>query len=418
METLKQLQANSQQNLHFHNSLQQWKSPLRQPRLVSLPLCLHALRWRLPLRHPRLVSLPLRLCALQWILLLRQPRPVSLPLRLRALQWILPLRQPQASFIPVESPQTAQVSLTPLASMRTRMEIAPQTAQARFTPLESPQTAQVSLTPLASMRTRMEIATQTAQASFTPLESPQTAQVSLTPLASMRTRMEITPQTAQASLTPLASRMEITPQTAQASLTPLASRMEITPQTAQASLTPLASLRTRMEIAPKLAKASPFIPSHNNVLLPANLFQSIQCSEGTSDTLDIQCSIDEISHEQIDDDDEVLLTKAAKLLYKIIGKHSELTRFDYLRSKFRKLQCKKQRPTTTERNEYETLTAKLQICILSCKYTTKDAIKAMEKDYIGRKGLQLDILDQDYNKLLKKLSLVKKILSIWSQFKL
>ena len=157
----------------------------------------------------------------------------------------------------------------------------------------------------------------------------------------MRTRMEIAPQTAQASFTPLAFTC---------------TRMEITPQTAEASLTPLASKRTRMEIAPKISQASPFIPSHNNVLLPANLFESIHSSsntdtkyepnlnaaEGTSDTLDIQCSIDEISHEQIDDD-EVLLTKAAKLLYNIIGKHSELTIFDYLRSKFRKLQCKKQR---------------------------------------------------------------------------
>ena len=127
-------------------------------------------------------------------------------------------------------------------------------------------------------------------------------------------------------------------------------KTEIASQTAQASLTPLVSMRTRMEkITPQTAQASPFIPSHNNVLLPANLFQSVQCSsnigtkcepdlnaaEGTSDTLDIQCSIDEISHEQLDDD-EVLLTKAAKLLSKIIGKNSELTRFDHLRSRFKK----------------------------------------------------------------------------------
>ena len=52
-------------------------------------------------------------------------------------------------------------------------------------------------------------------------------------------------------------------------------------------------------------------------------------------------------HAQLDED-EVLLTKAAKLLYKIIGQNSELTRFDHLQSKFRKLQCKKQRPTTTD----------------------------------------------------------------------
>ena len=84
-------------------------------------------------------------------------------------------------------------------------------------------------------------------------------------------------------------------------------------------------MSTTIEIAPQTAL--------NKVFLPANLFQSIQCScntstkykpdlnaaKRTSEMLDIQCSIDEISLEQLDDD-EVLLTKAAKLLYKIIGK--------------------------------------------------------------------------------------------------
>ena len=318
----------------------------------------------------------------------------------------------------------------PFPQFTATMEVTPQTAQASLTPLASLQTTQASVTHIVSMRTKTEIAPQTTQASLTPLASLQTTQASVAPIVSMHTKTEIAPQTTQASLTPLASL-----QTTQASVTPIVSmhtKTEIAPQTAQASLTPLASMCTRMEkITPQTAQASPFIPSHNNVLLPANLFQSVQCSsnigtkcepdlnaaEGTSDTLDIQCSIDEISHEQLDDD-EVLLTKAAKLLSKIIGKNSELTSFDHLRSRFKKLKCKKQRPTTTERNEYETLTAKLQICILSSKYETKDVIKAMEKDYIGRKGLQLNILDQEYNKLLKKLSLVKKIWSIWSQFKL
>ena len=236
--------------------------------------------------------------------------------------------------------------------------------QVSFIPLESPQTAQVSLTPLASMRTRMEIAPQTAQASFTPLESLRQPRLVSLPLRLCALEWRLPLRQPRPVLLPLHLR---------------ALEWRLPLRAAQASLTPLASMRTRMEIAPKIAQASPFIPSHNNVLLPTNLFQSIQCSsntdtkyepylnaaEGTSDTLDIQCSIDEISHKQIDDD-EVLLTKAAKLLYKIIGKHSELTRFDYLRSKFRK-------------HEYETLTAKLQICILSCKYTTKRCHKSNGK---------------------------------------
>ena len=130
--------------------------------------------------------------------------------------------------------------------------------------------------------------------------------------------------------------------------------------------------------------------------------------EGNCVAINVQCSIDRIAHSG--DENEALQTKAAKLIYKVIGQNADLTRFDQLRLMFRdQHQNKKQKPTS-ERDAYETLTVKLQNCVLSCKYTTKDA---MEMDYIAKRGLQLDTT---YNKLLKKLELIKKILSIWSQF--
>ena len=136
--------------------------------------------------------------------------------------------------------------------------------------------------------------------------------------------------------------------------------------------------------------------------------------EGNCVAINVQCSIDRIAHSG--DENEALQTKAAKLIYKVIGQNADLTRFDQLRLMFRdQHQNKKQKPTS-ERDEYETLTVKLQNCVLSCKYTTKDALKAMEMDYIAKRGLQLDNSNPTYNKLLKKLELVKKILSIWSQF--
>ena len=71
----------------------------------------------------------------------------------------------------------------------------------------------------------------------------------------------------------------------------------------------------------------------------------------------------------------------------------------------------------SEKDEYETLTAKLHTSILSHKYSTKAALKSMEMGYIAKRGLQLDTSNPEYNRLLKKLGLLKKILSVWSQFK-
>ena len=74
-----------------------------------------------------------------------------------------------------------------------------------------------------------------------------------------------------------------------------------------------------------------------------------------------------------------------QLLHKVTGQNVDLKRFDQLRLLFREQQYKKQKPTISEREEYETLMAKLQNCVLSCKYTTKAALKSMEKDYIANR---------------------------------
>ena len=82
------------------------------------------------------------------------------------------------------------------------------------------------------------------------------------------------------------------------------------------------------------------------------------------------------------------------------------------------LQNKTQKPTPSERNEYEILTTKLQNYVLSCKYKARSGLKGMEMEYIAKKGLQVDTTNPAYNKLFKELKLAKKVLSIWSHFKI
>ena len=134
-------------------------------------------------------------------------------------------------------------------------------------------------------------------------------------------------------------------------------------------------------------------------------------------TTDVQCTIDALA--QSDGDNDTLQTKASKLIYKVIGQNADLIRFDQLRVMFREqLQHKKRKPTVGERKEYEILTTKLQNYVLSCKYKAKSALKGLEMECIAKKGLQVDTTNPTYNKLLKELELAKKVLSIWSHFKI
>ena len=186
---------------------------------------------------------------------------------------------------------------------------------------------------------------------------------------------------------------------------------KVTPQRAQTSFPPHAS----EEPTTCILTLANHTPQHNKLLQPVNLFPNIQPSDRECITkeqnaaINVQCSIDQIANSN---ENKALQTKAANLLYEVIGQNTSLTRFDQLRQKLKQVQLKKQKPMRSDRAEYETITAKLENTLLSCKYTTKNALKSMEKEYLANNKK----LDLEYNTLRKKLELVKKILSIWSQF--
>ena len=133
-------------------------------------------------------------------------------------------------------------------------------------------------------------------------------------------------------------------------------------------------------------------------------------SVAVMDVVSVQCSINSL----VNDGTETLQTKAAKLVHKVIGPSSDLTRFDRLRLKLKEQLQTNQTPTTSEREEYNIIIAKLQSRILSLKYTTRDNLKSMEREYIVQKGLQLDQSNTKYKLLYKKLELVKTVLGVWS----
>ena len=137
-------------------------------------------------------------------------------------------------------------------------------------------------------------------------------------------------------------------------------------------------------------------------------------SVAVMDVVSVQCSINSL----VNDGTEMLQTKAAKLVNKVIGPSSDLTRFDRLRLKLKEQLQTNQTPTTSEREEYNIIIAKLQSRILSLKYTTRDNLKSMEREYIVKKGLQLDQSNTKYKLLYKKLELVKTVLGVWSQFEI
>ena len=75
-------------------------------------------------------------------------------------------------------------------------------------------------------------------------------------------------------------------------------------------------------------------------------------------------------------------TKAAKLIHKVIGLNSYLSRFDVLQAKLKSKKLEKQKPTPTEMEEYIKLSAQLHTSVYSAKHTTRDDIKAFEKTTI------------------------------------
>ena len=125
-------------------------------------------------------------------------------------------------------------------------------------------------------------------------------------------------------------------------------------------------------------------PEHRNTLIPTKLFpnpptcsSSLMLNKSVErDEANVQCSIENLvsCEAQVPE----LHTKAATLIHKVIGHNADLSRFDALRTKLK--QNKKVKPTTTEKEEYETLLTKLHNAVLSTKYCTKDKLKAMEQE--------------------------------------
>ena len=107
-----------------------------------------------------------------------------------------------------------------------------------------------------------------------------------------------------------------------------------------------------------------------------------------------------------------------KQKHQITGEAEELHQFDNLRIKLKNLKQKRQKPTTTEANEYHTLLAKLQNRILSVKYAQKDKLKALEKQCMAEKGELPTLHNSEYNDIYRQLQFIKRLLNIWKTFEI
>ena len=136
-------------------------------------------------------------------------------------------------------------------------------------------------------------------------------------------------------------------------------------------------------------------------------------SVAAKDIMSVQCSINSLVHDGI----ETLQTKAAKVIHKVLGASSDLTRFDELRLQLKE-QIQRGTCLMTEREEYRRVLAKLHCQILALKYKTRDKLKLMEKEYIVKHGLQLNESNMEYKLLYKRLELAKRVLTVWGQFEI
>jgi len=109
-------------------------------------------------------------------------------------------------------------------------------------------------------------------------------------------------------------------------------------------------------------------------------------------------------------------TKAAKLIHKVIGLNSYLSRFDVLQAKLKSKKLEKQKPTPTEMEEYIKLSAQLHTSVYSAKHTTRDDIKAFEKDYHQTHCTYPDCRNPEYRQLRKKLDLAEKLSGLWDNY--
>ena len=366
-------------------------------------------------------------------------------------------QQGQSSLSPLSTlqttPQQGQSSLSPLSTLQTT----PQQGQSSLFPLSTlqttPQQGQSSLFPLSTLQTTP----QQGQSSLSPLSTlqttPQQGQSSLSPLSTLQTTpkqghcsqsplstLQTTPKQGQSSLSPL-STLQTTPQQGQSSLSPL-STLQTTPKQGHRSLSPLSTLHTipqqghrsqsplsTLHTIPKQGQRnySPEAPQQStdqlmdctqlqNRVLPTEVFDCIPSAElnYAVENLQIMCNVEDSVDTGIGEVE--LQSKAANVFFRIIGHSADLKRFDELRVKLR--QAKQSRPTRSEKEEYKTLLAKIQCKILSIKYTTKETLKSMEKDWIATKGSDIQHLQSNpkYKEMYNQVGHTKKVLSIWKSF--
>jgi len=76
----------------------------------------------------------------------------------------------------------------------------------------------------------------------------------------------------------------------------------------------------------------------------------------------------------------------------------------------------KQKPTPTEMEEYIKLSAQLHTSVPLVKHTTRDDIKAFEKDYHQTHCTYPECRNSEYRQLCKKLDFAEKLSGLWDNF--
>ena len=155
-------------------------------------------------------------------------------------------------------------------------------------------------------------------------------------------------------------------------------------------------------------------PSRSHGVSPRAMFKDTECTKEN-----MQCNMEFLEAENANTT-EIFKTKAARLIETIIGQSSDLKQFDQLRQRIKEgMKRTGRKPTTSEKEDYKTLLAKLESSLLSIKYATKDQLKAIEKELTAcGKDLHSQKTPAQYTALLTRLGHVKKILSVWSHFQL
>ena len=140
--------------------------------------------------------------------------------------------------------------------------------------------------------------------------------------------------------------------------------------------TSFTSMNTTSVCTSRNAQTTPSnTPSRSHSAVPTTMFQNVTCTSSEN----IQCTM-ECSDTEDTNVPETFQTKAAKLIVAITGNNVDLKRFDQLRQKLKDgMKEKGRKPTTSEKEEYKTLLAKLESSLLSIKYNTKDELQAIEK---------------------------------------